>query len=198
MDLLDDRLIRARASGAVFARSVARPPWGLTLPGSIQLSLHTVLRGHLWLWLDDRAQTVRLLPADLALGGGGRDHHIPHKPGLDLSCCVRPQLRTCARPVADAVPDRLAAHAGSRLSTGRRAHLGTDRRTHRLQLTQRVRGDIPPARWIGTRSMAPAVLVKATTGGAGIASAVALALMGTGGVPTRSTAGGARWRARSR
>jgi hypothetical protein len=35
--------------------------------------------------------------------------------------------------------------------TGRRAHLGTDRRSHRLQLTQRVRSDIPPTRWIGTR-----------------------------------------------
>ncbi len=53
MDLLHDRLVRARASGAVFARSVARPPWGLALPGSIQLSLHTVLRGHAWVWLAD-------------------------------------------------------------------------------------------------------------------------------------------------
>jgi len=84
VDLLDDRLVRARASGAVFARSVARPPWGLTLPGSIQLSLHTVLRGHLWLWLDDRAEAVRLLPGDLALVVGGRDHHIAHEPDLDL------------------------------------------------------------------------------------------------------------------
>src|SRR6266851_1239309 len=84
MDLLDDRLVRARASGAVFARSVARPPWGLTLPGAIQLSLHTVLRGHMWLWLDDRAQAVQLLPGDLALVVGGRDHHIAHEPDLDL------------------------------------------------------------------------------------------------------------------
>ena len=44
MDLLHDHLVRARAAGAVFARSVACPPWGVTLPGSIQLSLHTVLR----------------------------------------------------------------------------------------------------------------------------------------------------------
>src|ERR1700687_4877779 len=76
VDLLDDRLVRARASGAVFARSVARPPWGLTLPGSIQLSLHTVLRGHVWLWLDARAEAVRLLPGDLAPVVCGRDHHI--------------------------------------------------------------------------------------------------------------------------
>src|ERR1700688_2334415 len=103
MDLLHNHLVRARASGAVLARSVALPPWGLTLPGSIQLSLHTVLRGHVWLWLDARAEAVRLLPGDLALVVGGRDHHIAHEPDLD-------------------------------------------RRSHRLQLTQRVRGDIPPTR----------------------------------------------------
>ena len=80
MDLLHDYLVRARASGAVFARSVARPPWGLTLPGSIQLSLHTVLRGHAWLWLDDPAEAERLLPGDLAIVVGGRDHHIADEP----------------------------------------------------------------------------------------------------------------------
>lgn len=74
--------MRARASGAVFARSVALPPWGLTLPGSIQLSLHTVLRGHVWLWLDDTADAHRLLPGDLAIVVGGRDHHIADEPNL--------------------------------------------------------------------------------------------------------------------
>lgn len=84
MDLLHEHLTRARASGAVFARSVVTPPWGLKLPGSIQLSLHTVLRGHLWLWLDDRTQAVRLLPGDLALVPGGRDHHLAHEPSPEL------------------------------------------------------------------------------------------------------------------
>lgn len=83
MDLLHDYLVRARASGAVFARSVARPPWGLTLPGSIQLSLHTVLRGHAWVWLDDPAEAERLLPGDLAIVVGGRDHHIADEPAPD-------------------------------------------------------------------------------------------------------------------
>ncbi|MEZ0114786.1 AraC-like DNA-binding protein [Catenulispora sp. EB89] len=83
MDLLHDYLVRARASGAVFARSVARPPWGLTLPGSIQLSLHTVLRGHAWVWLDDPAAAERLLPGDLAIVVGGRDHHIADEPAPD-------------------------------------------------------------------------------------------------------------------
>src|SRR5260370_28875282 len=84
MDLLHDHLVRARAAGAVFARSVACPPWGVTLPGSIQLSLHTVLRGHAWLWLDDPARAERLLPGDLALVVGGGDHHIAYQANPDL------------------------------------------------------------------------------------------------------------------
>ncbi|MEU8690584.1 hypothetical protein [Streptomyces sp. NPDC048665] len=36
MDLLSDHLVRARATGAVFARTVAEPPWGLHLGGSTQ------------------------------------------------------------------------------------------------------------------------------------------------------------------
>ena len=98
MDLLHDHLVRARASGAVFARSVALPPWGLTLPGSIQLSLHTVLRGQLWLWLDDPTEAVRLLPGDLALVVGGCDHHIAHEPSSDL-CMSHEQF--WARDVGD-------------------------------------------------------------------------------------------------
>jgi len=58
---------------------------------------------------------------------------------------VRSASRRCST-------DRLAAHAGSRLPAGWRAHLGTDRQSHRLQLNPRVCGDIPPTRWIGTRS----------------------------------------------
>jgi len=91
MDLLHDHLVRAHASGAVFARSVARPPWGVTLPGSIQLSLHTVLRGHAWLWLDDPAGAERLLPGDLAIVVGGRDHHIAHEPNPE-ACVTHEQF----------------------------------------------------------------------------------------------------------
>jgi Cupin len=41
---LQDHLTRARASGGVFAGSVARPSWGLRLPGTIQLAPHTAAR----------------------------------------------------------------------------------------------------------------------------------------------------------
>ncbi|MFC6080481.1 AraC family transcriptional regulator [Sphaerisporangium aureirubrum] len=81
MDVLQDHLARARASGAVFARSVACPPWGLRLPGDIQMAVHTVVQGRAWLWLDDPRAAVELAPGDVALVRGGPDHHIAHEAG---------------------------------------------------------------------------------------------------------------------
>jgi AraC-like DNA-binding protein len=88
VDILQDHLARARAAGGVFARSVARPPWGLRLPGTIQLALHTVVQGHAWLWLDDPQAAIELGPRDLALVLGGPDHHIAHRP--DAAVCLPP------------------------------------------------------------------------------------------------------------
>ena len=88
MDILQDHLARARASGGVFARSVARPPWGLRLPGTIQLALHTVMQGRAWLWLEDPRAAVELAPGDLALVVGGPDHHIAHERG---AACLSPE-----------------------------------------------------------------------------------------------------------
>ena len=86
VDILRDHLVRARASGGVFARSVATPPWGIVLPGFIQLSLHTVVSGGAWVWVDDPSTAVALAPGDLALVTGGRDHHLAHGP--DPGVCV--------------------------------------------------------------------------------------------------------------
>jgi AraC-like DNA-binding protein len=100
VDVLQDYLTRARASGGVFARSVADPPWGLRLPGTIQLAVHAVVEGRAWLWLDDPHVPVELAPGDLALVRGGPDHHLAHEPG---AICLSPeQFR--------------AAHAGDRRS----------------------------------------------------------------------------------
>lgn len=106
MDLLHDHLVRARASGAVFARSVARPPWGLTLPGSIQLSLHTVLRGHAWVWLQDPAEAERLLPGDLAVVVGGQEHHIADEPTPDR--CLTHEQFWAAKTAGDGDDPRAA------------------------------------------------------------------------------------------
>jgi AraC-like DNA-binding protein len=87
VDLLTDHMLRARASGAVFARTVAEPPWGLRLAGSIQLAVHTVVRGRGWLWLDAPGTEVELAPGTVALVRGGPDHYIGHTPGAE---CLDP------------------------------------------------------------------------------------------------------------
>jgi len=91
MDLLYDHLVRARATGAVFARTVAKPPWGLRLGGSIQLAVHTVVRGRGWLWLDTPDSAVELFPGTVTLVRGGPDHYIGHEPGAD--CLEPPEFR---------------------------------------------------------------------------------------------------------
>jgi AraC-like DNA-binding protein len=87
VDLLQDHLTRAKASGSVFARTAAVAPWGLRLAGTIQLSVHTVAQGRAWLWFDDPTSAVELAPGELALVRGGRPHHIAHEPG---AVCLEP------------------------------------------------------------------------------------------------------------
>lgn len=102
MDLLVDHLTRARASGGVFARTVARPPWGLRLRGSIQLAVHTVAQGRGWLWFDDPAlKPIQLLPGDVTLVRGGLDHYIGHEPDTE---CLEPEAFR-ARHAADRASD---------------------------------------------------------------------------------------------
>ena len=84
MDLLQEHLVRARASGGVFARTVARPPWGICLPGTIQLTIHAVIRGEAWLWLDEPDLAIKLGAGDVALVRGGADHNFAHSP--DATC----------------------------------------------------------------------------------------------------------------
>ena len=88
VDVLQAHLVRARASGGVFARSVARPPWGLRLPGTIPLTVHVVIQGCMWLWLDDPRSALELAPSDVALVRGGPDHFIAHRPN---AACVPPE-----------------------------------------------------------------------------------------------------------
>jgi AraC-like DNA-binding protein len=103
VDVLQEHLARARASGGVFARSVARPPWGLCLPGTIQLAVHAVVRGHAWLWLDDPRSAFELAPGDVALVRGGTDHRIAHDPSA--ACLTHEQFRQQHPP-----GDELAGH----------------------------------------------------------------------------------------
>jgi AraC-like DNA-binding protein len=88
VDPLQAHLVRARASGGVFAKSVARPPWGLRLPGTIQLTVHAVIKGRMWLWHDDPRSATELTPGQVALVRGGRDHFIAHRPNAR---CLSPE-----------------------------------------------------------------------------------------------------------
>ena len=81
VDLLYDHLMRARATGAVFARTVVTPPWGLLLGGSIELAVHAVTRGRAWLWREDPHEAVELIPGEITLVRGGVPHHLAHEPG---------------------------------------------------------------------------------------------------------------------
>ncbi|MFE3858410.1 cupin domain-containing protein [Streptomyces griseorubiginosus] len=85
---VDHHAVRARATGAVFARTVAAPPWGLRLGGSIQPSVHTVVRGRGYLWLDTPGSAVELIPGSVRLVRGGPDHYIGHEPG---AACLEPE-----------------------------------------------------------------------------------------------------------
>lgn len=80
MDLLHDHLVRARASGAVFERSVVRAPWGLELADDHQLAIHAVVRGHAWVWLGDPSEAIRLGPGEVALIRGGSPVHLADDP----------------------------------------------------------------------------------------------------------------------
>lgn len=106
MDLLQEHLVRARASGGVFARSVAVAPWGLRLPGSIQLAVHAVIQGHAWLWVDGEDEGVELRPGDLALVRGGPDHFIAHERSAE---CVLPEDFRARHSVEEAQRDPRAA-----------------------------------------------------------------------------------------
>ena len=91
--------MRARASGGVFARSAAVPPWGLRLPGAIQLAVHAMVQGSAWLWVDGLGEPVELRPGDLALVRGGPDHFIAHAPG---ACCALPDDFRSLQPADEA------------------------------------------------------------------------------------------------
>lgn len=92
VDILQEHLNRARASGGVFARSAAVPPWGIRFPGTIQLAVHAVVRGRAWLWTQRGEAPLELAPGDLALVRGGPDHFVAHQPGV--SCVLPGEFRS--------------------------------------------------------------------------------------------------------
>jgi AraC-like DNA-binding protein len=52
----------------------------MCLPGTIELTIHVVLKGGAYLWLDDHAKAAEMAPGSLALVPGGPDHHLANSP----------------------------------------------------------------------------------------------------------------------
>lgn len=95
MDLLQDRLLRAHAGGAVFAQTRAHPPWGLRLQPGTQLAVHAMISGEGWMWLDDPTEAIRLRAGELLLVRGTLLHHLADEPGQ--SCVDLAQFRSSDR-----------------------------------------------------------------------------------------------------
>ncbi|WP_433869124.1 AraC family transcriptional regulator [Saccharopolyspora sp. CA-218241] len=65
MDTLTDVLNHIRSSGALLGRTLANPPWSVTLAERASLSLVTMLRGQAW--IVDGGEPHRLEPQDIAV-----------------------------------------------------------------------------------------------------------------------------------
>jgi len=81
MDVLADLLARARARGALFARSELRGAWGLALGDDTPLAFHTVVDGEAWLRRDDARAWLRVGPGDVVLVRAPAAHRVAHAPG---------------------------------------------------------------------------------------------------------------------
>src|ERR1700684_2210165 len=128
MDVLQEHLIRARASGGVFARSVAVAPWGLRLPGTIQLAVHAVVQGRAWLWTERNDDPLELTPGDLALVRGGPDHFVAHEPGAH---CVPPAEFRALHADDAASPGTAAPYSSAGLTASRATSAGGSWRRYR-------------------------------------------------------------------
>jgi AraC-like DNA-binding protein len=87
VDVLADLLLRARARGALFARSQVRADrWGIEFPDDAQVGFHVVLEGEAWLRMAGQPPT-RMLQGDVVLVKGGQPHALvsaPTEPSMPL------------------------------------------------------------------------------------------------------------------
>jgi AraC-like DNA-binding protein len=91
MDVLADRLDRARARGAVFAFSTLQAPWGVDMGAALPMSIHVVVEGSAWLELADH-EPLEVTEGDLVVVASRVAHRLVHEPGG-----VAPSLEELAR-----------------------------------------------------------------------------------------------------
>ncbi|RYE94401.1 MAG: AraC family transcriptional regulator [Myxococcales bacterium] len=98
MDALSAVLAPVRLQRTVWASTVGRAPWGLSVPASRNcVRFHYLLRGSAWLSLDKTDERVALAGGDLAVMPLGHGHVLRDQPGstpsrwVDVArCATRP------------------------------------------------------------------------------------------------------------
>ncbi|WP_214415049.1 AraC family transcriptional regulator [Sphaerisporangium fuscum] len=87
MDAVSDLLAEVRARGAVFRRTIMRPPWALRMASGAPLTLATMLNGHAWI-VSDRHEPVPIGVGDIAVIRGDAPYTVTDAPGTTPSLVV--------------------------------------------------------------------------------------------------------------
>ncbi len=94
MDVLADVLRTARAGGAVSARTVVHPPWGLRFDETLRAGFHVVAQGTCWLEREGAAP-LQLVQGDVVYLPHGASHALvdaPGRPAVDWRAALDGQV----------------------------------------------------------------------------------------------------------
>ncbi|MGP4101753.1 AraC family transcriptional regulator [Nonomuraea sp. KM90] len=84
MDAVSQLLADVRARGAVFRRTIMRPPWALRMASGAPLTLATMLRGRAWI-VPDRHEPVPIGVGDIAVVRGDTPYTVADDPATTPS-----------------------------------------------------------------------------------------------------------------
>jgi AraC-like DNA-binding protein len=87
MDAVSELLAEVRARGAVFRRTIMRPPWALRMAGGAPLTLATMVRGRAWI-VPDQREPVPLEAGDIAVVRGDAPYTVADDPATAPSLVV--------------------------------------------------------------------------------------------------------------
>ncbi|ADD40119.1 AraC family transcriptional regulator [Stackebrandtia nassauensis] len=109
MDAVSELLAGVRARGAVFRRTIMRPPWALRVAARTPVTLATMLHSHAWI-VPDGHEPVRIATGDIAVVRGEIPYVVADDPATepelvvtDADYCpgsggLEPLRRTCGDP----------------------------------------------------------------------------------------------------
>ncbi|ARQ67952.1 AraC family transcriptional regulator [Streptomyces marincola] len=87
MDAVSELLAGVRARGAVFRRTIMRPPWALRMAAGTPVTLATMLRGHAWI-VPERHPPVRITEGSIAVVRGDVPYTVADDPASTPSLTV--------------------------------------------------------------------------------------------------------------